>query len=67
MATNEARPPLALGTVVKPWGRIVAVANGGMFGERYYFLRDTNPRSRSIAMMPADVVEPAGRTNGGTP
>jgi hypothetical protein len=62
------KPPLALGTVVKPWGRIVAVANGGALGERYYFLRDTNPRYRCIvSMVPADVVEPAGRTNGGTP
>jgi hypothetical protein len=42
---------LQLGTVVKPYGKVIAIAFIG--GERYYFMRDGS----SIAMMPADFIE----------
>jgi hypothetical protein len=44
-----------IGTKVKPYGRIDAV--GFIRGERYYWLSEGN----SIAMMPAELIEPMAR------
>lgn len=49
---HKARPPVPLGTVVKPWGTAEAIAS--LHGERYYFLID---KHKVVSMMPADVVE----------
>lgn len=50
-AVKANHPPLPLGTVVKPWGKIAAVQ---WLGERYYFLVS---KRGSVSMMPADLVE----------
>lgn len=44
--------PIEIGTVVKPWGTVMAVGIHG--GERYYWLSN---KYGVISMMPADVVE----------
>ena len=55
MIEKEYRPPLLPGEfVIRPWGRISAVLLTG--GERYYML--VNGQG-AVALMPADVVEPA--------
>lgn len=46
------RPCLAIGTVVKPYGKIAAV--GILSGERYYWLID---KQKTVSMMPADEIE----------
>lgn len=43
--------PLALGTIVEPYGEIGAVMVTG--GERYYLIKD----GFGVALMPADVIE----------
>jgi hypothetical protein len=48
------KPPLQLGTVVKPWGKIYAV--GSLGGERYYWLIDKHD---TVSMMPAMAIETA--------
>lgn len=45
------KPPVALGTVVEPWGTVEAVQ---FVGERYYWLRCDDG---TISMMPADLIE----------
>ena len=45
------RPPIPLGTIVEPYGKVAQV---GWVGERYYWLID---EEGTIAMMPADVIE----------
>lgn len=48
--TDDRKPPLPIGTIVKPFGRISAV---GWIGERYYwFVKDGD-----VSMIPADMVE----------
>jgi len=47
-------PPLMIGTVVRPYGKIAMVGFGPTIGERYYWLVD---RRGGIAMMPADMIE----------
>lgn len=45
-------PPLQLGSIVNPWGKVAAVVLTG--GERYYMLiRDNN----SVSFLPWQVVE----------
>lgn len=47
--------PLPIGTKVKGYGEVVGVrAEGGEFGERYYFLKD---KHGSISFMPASSIE----------
>lgn len=46
--------PLALGSTVKPWGKIVAISLTG--GERYYFMQAA---SGVVSLMPWSAVEPA--------
>ena len=43
---------LTLGTVIEPWGKLVAV---GFVGERYYWFIS---KYGVITMLPASVVEP---------
>jgi len=54
MTDKTARPPLKLGTRIKPYGRIVAVGNGVSLGERYYWLID---KHGCVSMMPATEIE----------
>ena len=49
---REYRPPLNLGTFVKPYGKIAAISFRD--GERYYILVD---KRGGVALMPADVIE----------
>jgi hypothetical protein len=43
--------PLSIGTQIKPYGKVIAIA---WLGERYYFLSDERG---SVAMMPATTIE----------
>jgi hypothetical protein len=45
---------IMIGKEVKPYGKVAAIANGGRFGERYYFFVD---KWGGVAMIPATVVE----------
>jgi len=65
----EPRAPLPLGTVVKPYGKLVMIGtlpdtSGALFGslaERYYWFKD---RHGAIAMIPAYIIEDmVGGTN----
>lgn len=56
---TERRPILELGSRVQvgsKWWTVAAVGNGPSFGERYYWLRDTQG---TVYMAPANMVEPA--------
>ena len=59
---DKVSEPLELGTVVNPYGKIVAVA--WITGERYYFLIAKN---KSVAMMPACSLEPSASAQGEQP
>lgn len=43
-----------IGKKIKPFGKVVAIASGGSYGERYYFLMK---KDKSISMIPAKVIE----------
>jgi hypothetical protein len=45
---------IMIGKEVKPYGKVAAIANGGSYGERYYFFVD---KWGGVAMIPAVVVE----------
>ena len=48
---------VAIGTVIKPWGKVIAVGLTG--GERYYWLDDNGV----ISMMPACEIEDTPEDN----
>ena len=56
--TDDTRAPLALGTVVKPYGKVAAV--GIIDGERYYWIVGQGVS----AMMPASEIESTVSTEG---
>jgi hypothetical protein len=45
---------LTIGDTIPHYGKLIAIANGHSYGERYYFLKD---KHGSISMMPASVIE----------
>jgi hypothetical protein len=45
---------ILIGTIIKPYGRVSAIANGVSYGERYYFFTD---KYGSVSMIPAKLVE----------
>lgn len=49
-------PPIPLGTIVKPWGKVAAVSFRD--GERYYMLVN---KQKDVALMPASTVEAAAK------
>lgn len=53
--TDDYKPPLKLGSAVKPYGKVGSVLCGLRVGERYYILLD---KHKSVALMPATLIEP---------
>lgn len=53
---NKPNPVVPIGTVVKPWGKVIAIywTGTGKLRERYYILQD---KHGDLSFMPSVVVE----------